>query len=74
MTNDFLPIDLNYGIQRIFRFGITPDETDKNQLINIEKETSASIVKIESLGHSKFVLICNKIFFTNKISKWTSIL
>ncbi len=56
--------NIDYGIKNIKRLGKYNDKNDENQsneeieLKNLEKSTSASIVKIEMLSNSRIILLC----------------
>jgi hypothetical protein len=56
--------NIDYGIKRIIRFGKINENDDKTEnesveLKALETETGATIVKIETLVSTRFVLLCN---------------
>jgi len=61
-NNDLRNID--YGIKRIIRFGKFNENDENNEfeskeLMALESESGASIVKIETLISTRLVLLCN---------------
>jgi len=60
--------NIDYGIKRTIRFGKINENEDKNEneseeLKALERETGASIVKIDTLVSTRVLLLCNKNIF-----------
>lgn len=57
------PKNIDYGIKRIIKFGnINEKDNESQELKDLEKETEASIVKIETLISTRILLLCTFLF------------